>query len=57
VKTISSVFAVHNHQPIGNFEKVFEEAFQLSYKPFLEVMENHPRLKLHNIGPGHCLNG
>ncbi len=45
MKSIATVFAVHNHQPIGNFEKVFEEAYQLSYKPFLEVMENHPRLK------------
>ncbi len=46
MKTINTVFAVHNHQPIGNFEKVFEEAFQHSYKPFLEVFDKHPNLKI-----------
>lgn len=46
MKTINTVFAVHNHQPIGNFEKIFEEAYQHSYKPFLDVMENHPGIKI-----------
>jgi alpha-amylase len=46
MKTIATVFAVHNHQPIGNFEKVFEEAYQRSYKPFLEVVEQHPHVKI-----------
>jgi len=27
MNTITTVFAVHNHQPIGNFDSVFEEAF------------------------------
>ncbi|MBI5472090.1 MAG: DUF1926 domain-containing protein [Ignavibacteriae bacterium] len=46
MKSLNTVFAVHNHQPIGNFEKIFEEAFQLSYKPFLEVLEKHPTVKI-----------
>ncbi len=46
MKKIHTVFAVHNHQPIGNFDKVFEEAYQLSYKPFLDVMGRHPSLKI-----------
>ena len=46
MKTINTVFAVHNHQPIGNFEKVFAEAFQHAYKPFLEVIEKHPDVKI-----------
>lgn len=46
MKTINTVFAVHNHQPIGNFESVFEEAYQLSYKPLLDVFEKHPSVKL-----------
>ena len=33
------VLAVHDHQPIGNFDNVFEENYQLSYHPFLEMME------------------
>ncbi|MEO8168075.1 MAG: alpha-amylase/4-alpha-glucanotransferase domain-containing protein, partial [bacterium] len=46
MKSINTVFAVHNHQPIGNFEKVFEEAYQHSYKPFLDVLEKYPVLKI-----------
>ncbi|MFN0157871.1 MAG: alpha-amylase/4-alpha-glucanotransferase domain-containing protein [Bacteroidota bacterium] len=53
MKKITTVFAVHNHQPIGNFDKVFEEAYQYSYKPFLDVMGRHPSLKItqHWTGP------
>jgi alpha-amylase len=36
---------MHNHQPVGNFDWVFEKAYQLSYKPFMEVMLAHPKLK------------
>ncbi len=43
--TINTVFAVHNHQPIGNFESVFEEAYRLSYRPFIDVLERHPSIK------------
>ena len=43
--SINTVFAVHNHQPIGNFENVFEEAYRLSYKPFIDVLERHPSVK------------
>jgi 4-alpha-glucanotransferase len=45
MKSINIVFAIHNHQPIGNFEKVFEDALQRSYKPFLDVLERHPNIK------------
>src|SRR6056297_2340270 len=44
---------LHNHQPIGNFDGVFEEAYQDSYLPFLEVFEPYERLNLslHTSGP------
>ncbi len=45
MRMINTVFAVHNHQPIGNFENVFEEAYRLSYKPFIDVLERHPSVK------------
>ena len=38
------LLGVHNHQPIGNFDFVFEKAYSLSYLPFLEAMEKHPKL-------------
>ena len=44
---------LHNHQPIGNFDGVFEAAYQDSYKPFLDVFEPYEKLSvsLHTSGP------
>ena len=44
---------LHNHQPIGNFDDVFEQAYQDSYLPFLEVFEPYEKLRisLHTSGP------
>lgn len=43
---------VHSHQPVGNFEPVLEEAYQKSYRPFLQVLDAHPRIavSLHYSG-------
>ncbi len=38
--------AVHCHQPVGNFPWVFEEAYETAYRPFLETLERHPRIRL-----------
>ena len=45
--------ALHNHQPVGNFDNVFQQAFEDSYLPFLEVFEPFDNLKisLHTSGP------
>lgn len=40
------LFGVHNHQPVGNFESVVEEAYQRSYRPFLDVLEKHPKIRI-----------
>jgi len=50
---IRFVLALHNHQPIGNFDEVFERAYQDSYHPFLEVFGRYDSLKiaLHTSGP------
>lgn len=44
---------LHNHQPVGNFDGVFEQAYQDSYLPFLEVFEPYENLQisLHTSGP------
>jgi 4-alpha-glucanotransferase len=44
---------LHNHQPIGNFDGVFEQSYQDSYLPFLEVFEPYDALNisLHTSGP------
>jgi hypothetical protein len=38
--------AIHIHQPIGNFEGVFENAYRDSYAPFLEVLRDYPQIPI-----------
>ena len=40
------VLVFHNHQPIGNFDGVFEQAYQDSYLPFLDVFERYDNLRI-----------
>jgi 4-alpha-glucanotransferase len=49
---IRFVLALHNHQPVGNFDGVFEQAYQDSYRPFLDVLDRFPHLPiaLHTSG-------
>lgn len=53
MKELRFLFAVHCHQPVGNFEFVVDKAFKDCYRPFLERLEKHPRFKfsLHFSGP------
>lgn len=50
---INLLIGIHNHQPVGNFEGVFKEAFERCYLPFIQILEKHPkiRLTLHYTGP------
>ena len=50
---IRFALVLHNHQPIGNFDYVFEQAYEDSYRPFLDVFEPYTNLKfsLHTSGP------
>ena len=52
---VQFIFALHNHQPVGNFDFVAEEAYQKSYLPFVQVLERHPSIKvtLHYTGILH----
>ncbi|MFH1504603.1 MAG: alpha-amylase/4-alpha-glucanotransferase domain-containing protein [Candidatus Omnitrophota bacterium] len=47
------VFGVHNHQPVGNFSWVFDQAFRECYLPFISLLEEFPSIKcaIHNSGP------
>lgn len=48
----SFYFAIHNHQPVGNFDSVIDEAFEKAYLPFLRLVKKFPTFKfaLHNSG-------
>lgn len=50
--TVRLVLSFHNHQPIGNFDGVFAQAYRDAYEPFLDVMEGYPEIPfaLHTSG-------
>ena len=52
-KPLNLLLGIHHHQPVGNFDKVFAEAFRKCYKPFLDLLEKYPDVKisLHHSGP------
>ncbi|RLE44242.1 4-alpha-glucanotransferase, partial [Candidatus Woesearchaeota archaeon] len=51
--SVHFIFGLHNHQPIGNFDHVFEYAYNRAYKPILETLEKYKEMKmaLHYTGP------
>lgn len=52
MKKLTFLMLVHNHQPLGNFDYVFENAYIKSYKPFLDVFKNfNLKISLHISGP------
>ena len=39
------LLGIHNHQPVGNFPQVFEKGYEISYRPFIELMKKFPTIK------------
>ncbi len=52
MKKVKFCFGIHNHQPVGNFGWVIEEAYQKSYFAFLKLLDKYPsiRISLHFTG-------
>lgn len=46
MKKVQFIFGIHNHQPVGNFDGVFNDACDRSYLPFLQVLEKFPQIKM-----------
>lgn len=53
MKSVQFIFALHDHQPVGNFGHVIESAYEKAYLPFLELLETYRgfRACLHHTGP------
>lgn len=43
---VNFLMAIHCHQPVDNFDHIFEEAYEKSYRPFVETLEKYPGIKL-----------
>jgi alpha-amylase len=52
MKKIYFLFGIHIHQPVGNFPEILENGFNICYRPFIETMSRHPKIKwsLHCTG-------
>ena len=49
-QTVSLLFGVHAHQPVGNFPEVMEDAHQRCYKPFFETLHRYPEFRAEMLG-------
>ena len=51
-RPVRLALVLHNHQPVGNFNHVFEDAYRTAYRPFLDALiaHKHIRCVLHNSG-------
>ncbi len=47
------ILGIHDHQPVGNFDGVFEDTYRDSYRPFLDAIEGYDAIPiaLHTSGP------
>jgi len=52
MKKVKFIFAIHNHQPVGNFGFVSEDAYQRAYLPLVEALKDNPwfKISLHYTG-------
>jgi len=41
---VTFILGIHNHQPVGNFDHVIEDAYVRAYQPFIEVMKDYPSI-------------
>ena len=43
---------IHNHQPTGNFDEIYEYTYEHSYLPLLKALMKHKTIKfgIHNSG-------
>jgi 4-alpha-glucanotransferase len=55
-KTINLILGVHNHQPVDNWDHVIEDAYEKSYKPFMDVLEAHPKVGMSIHYTGYLLD-
>ena len=56
MRRLSVGLALHNHQPVGNFDWVLEDNFRRAYLPMLEALERHPRIRAALHYSGHLLD-
>lgn len=53
MRPLDFTIGIHNHQPVGNFDHVFEESYKMCYEPQMTTLKEHPgvRMAIHHSGP------
>lgn len=46
MEKVAFLFCVHNHQPVGNFPHILENAYNRAYRPFIEILREYPFMKI-----------
>lgn len=46
MKQVYFAIALHFHQPVGNFENIFERAYRLCYYPYLNLLSDYPEINM-----------
>jgi len=46
MEKVAFLFCVHNHQPVGNFHHILENAYERAYHPFIEILKKYPFIKI-----------
>lgn len=54
--TVSLLLGVHNHQPVDNWDHVLQDATEKCYKPFLELLNRYPSVKMSVHYTGYLLD-
>jgi alpha-amylase len=51
-RPLTLLYAIHNHQPDGNFGHVFQQSYDDCYKPLVDALADapHARVALHHTG-------
>ena len=44
--SLAFIFGVHNHQPLGNFDQVVDEAVRRAYRPFFQTLSRFPEVRV-----------
>jgi len=50
------VIGLHFHQPVGNFDEILDRSYNNCYKPFLDVFEKYPSIKISFHFSGNLLD-
>ncbi len=46
MEKVAFLFCVHNHQPVGNFLRALENAYEKAYFPFIQILKKYPFMKI-----------